>query len=125
MEIAGKVFEVLQKTSGTGKNGNAWQKQEFVLEIPGQYPKKVLMALWVEKVDQYNIQKGEELQVSFDIDCREYNGRWYNDIKAWNVQRKAAQTSSAPVTSAADVDDIILNQDIALDASSGGEDLPF
>ncbi len=133
MEITGKIFEVLPKVTGTNKSGNPWQKQEFILEVQGgQYPKRALMAIWGDKVDQFQVQKGEDVTVSFDIDCREYNGRWYNDIKAWNVQRKgnAPSSMSSPADrtisdTPADVDSMLLSQDIATDPSSGGEDLPF
>jgi hypothetical protein len=133
MEIAGKILEVLPKVTGTNKSGNPWQKQEFILEVQGgQYPKKALMGIWGEKVDQFQVQKGEEVTVSFDIDCREYNGRWYNDIRAWNVVKKSgAPVQSAPQVSSpisetpADVDNLIISQDISADSTSGGEDLPF
>lgn len=133
MEIAGKILEVLPKVTGTNKSGNPWQKQEFILEVQGgQYPKKALMGIWGEKVDQFQVQKGEEVTVSFDIDCREYNGRWYNDIRAWNVVKKSgAPAQSAPQVSSpisetpADVDNLIISQDISADSTSGGEDLPF
>jgi hypothetical protein len=133
MEITGKIFEVLPKVTGTNKSGNPWQKQEFILEVQGgQYPKRALMAIWGDKVDQFQVQKGEDVTVSFDIDCREYNGRWYNDIKAWNVQRKgnSPASMSSPADriisdTPADVDSMLLSQDIATDPSSGGEDLPF
>ena len=123
----------MPKVTGTNKSGNPWQKQEFILEVQGgQYPKRALMAIWGDKVDQFQVQKGEDVTVSFDIDCREYNGRWYNDIKAWNIQRKgSAGPASVPVTSStvaespADVDNMLINNDIAADPSSGGEDLPF
>jgi len=133
MEITGRILEVLPKVTGTNKSGNPWQKQEFILEVQGgQYPKKALMGIWGDKVDQFQVQKGEDVTVSFDIDCREYNGRWYNDIRAWNVVKKSgAQTSAAPSPAApihetpADVDNMLINGDISADASSGDEGLPF
>ena len=133
MEISGKIFEVMPKVTGTNKSGNPWQKQEFILEVQGgQYPKRALMAIWGDKVDQFQVQKGEDVTVSFDIDCREYNGRWYNDIKAWNIQRKggagsvsSSVSSSSIAESPADVGNMLINQDITADPSSGGEDLPF
>lgn len=133
MEISGKIFEVLPKVTGTNKSGNPWQKQEFILEVQGgQYPKRALMAIWGDKVDQFQVQKGEDVTVSFDIDCREYNGRWYNDIKAWNIQRKGgAGSASTPMASSSvtespsDVDNLLISQDISADPSAGGEDLPF
>jgi len=70
--------------------------------------------------------------VSLDIECREYNGRWYYDIRAWNVVKKSeAQTSAATSPAAplhvtpADVDNMLINGDISADASSGDEGLPF
>ena len=133
MEITGKILEVLPKVTGTNKSGNPWQKQEFILEVQGgQYPKKALMGIWGDKVDQFQVQKGEDVTVSFDIDCREYNGRWYNDIRAWNVVKKsgaqpsAISTPAAPIHEApADVDNMIISGDISADASAGDEGLPF
>ncbi len=62
--------------------------QEFVLEVPGQYPKKMMFNVFGEdRLNQMNIQLNEDLTVQFDIDAREYNGRWYNDIRAYNVIR--------------------------------------
>ncbi|MFM7764476.1 MAG: DUF3127 domain-containing protein [Sphingomonadales bacterium] len=133
MEITGKIFEVLPKVTGTNKAGNPWQKQEFILEVQsGQYSKKALMGIWGEKVDQFQVQKGEEVTVSFDIDCREYNGRWYNDIRAWNVVKKGGAPASAGTAQShvvleapSDVDNFIINQDISSDSSTGGDNLPF
>ena len=62
--------------------------QEYVIEIPGQYPRKMVFNIFGEdKIKQFNIQPGEEITVQFDIDAREYNGRWFNDIRAWNILR--------------------------------------
>ncbi|MDR0743599.1 MAG: DUF3127 domain-containing protein [Tannerella sp.] len=87
MEVKGKIIAVQPVQSGEGKNG-AWKKQDYVIEYEqnSQYPRKMMFNLWGDKIDQYNIQEGQILSVSFDIDCREYNGRWYNDIRAWRVE---------------------------------------
>lgn len=87
MEISGKVIAVQPVQTGEGRNG-VWKKQEYVIEYDpnAQYPKKMMFNLWGDKIDQYNIQEGQGLRVSFDIDCREYNGRWYNDIRAWKIE---------------------------------------
>ncbi len=87
MELSGKIIAVLPLQSGQSKTGNEWKKQEYVIETHDQYPRKMCFNLWGERVDQFAIQMGEELSVSFDIDCREYQGRWYNDIRAWKVDR--------------------------------------
>ena len=87
MELTGKVIAVLVARSGSSsKSGNAWMVQEYVVEIPGQYPKRCMFAVFGEdRIKQFNIQAGEDITVQFDIDAREYNGRWYNDIRAYNV----------------------------------------
>ncbi|MDR1098323.1 MAG: DUF3127 domain-containing protein [Tannerella sp.] len=86
MEVKGKIIAVLPVISGEGKNG-PWKKQDYVIEYEqnSQYPRKMVFNLWGEKIDQYTIQEGQSLRISFDIDCREYNGRWYNDIRAWKI----------------------------------------
>ena len=87
MEVKGKIIAALPIQTGEGKNG-VWKKQDYVVEYEqnSQYPRKLMFNLWGDKIDQYNIQEGQSLSVSFDIDCREYNGRWYNDIRAWKVE---------------------------------------
>lgn len=86
MEIKGKIIECLPVKSGQSSNGE-WRKQEYVLETASQYPKKVCFMVWGEKVEQFAIQQGETVEVSIDLESREYNGRWYTDVKAWKVER--------------------------------------
>ena len=99
MEITGKIIAVLPIQGGTSKNGNEWKKQEYVLETHEQYPKKVCFQIFgADRIDQAAIQPGEELTVSFDIESREYNGRWFTNINAWKVARAAAAAAGpAPV----------------------------
>ena len=97
MELAGKVIAVLEPREGVSKTGNAWKVQEYVIETHDQYPKKMCFDVFgAEKIAQFNIQVGEELNVSFDVDAREWNGRWFNSIRAWKVERVAAQGPAAP-----------------------------
>jgi hypothetical protein len=84
MELTGKIIQVLPEKSGTSARGE-WRKQEYILELPGDYPKKVCFMVWGDRIDQLNIQEGQELTVSIDIESREYHGRWYTDVKAWRV----------------------------------------
>ena len=78
MEITGKIIQVLPEVGGISKAGNEWKKQEYVLETHDQYPKKVCFQIFgADKIAQAAIQPGEELTVSFDIDSREYQGRWF------------------------------------------------
>ena len=108
MELTGRIIAVMQPRSGvSSRTGNPWMTQEYVLEVPGQYPKRCVFNLFGEdRIKQFNIQAGEEVTVQFDIDAHEYNGRWYNDIRAYNVMRgQPAQevpqaTTVAPVGAA-------------------------
>jgi hypothetical protein len=84
MELSGKIIKILALQTGTGKNGS-WKKQEFVVETPGQIPRKVCFNIWGDKIDQFKLTEGTEVKVSFDLESREYNGKWYTDVKAWKV----------------------------------------
>jgi len=95
LEITGKVIQILEEKSGESKNGT-WRKQEFVLETPGQYPKPVCLVVWGDKIDEFGVKDGETLTAHIDIESREYNGKWYTDVKAWRVERKAGGEGSGP-----------------------------
>ena len=88
MEIQGKIIAVLPKQSGTSKRtGNQWASQDYVIETHEQYPRKCAFRVFGEdKINQFAIKSGEELTVSFDIDAHEYNGRWFNSIRAFDVR---------------------------------------
>ena len=76
MELAGKVIAVLEPRSGVSKTGNEWKVQEYVIETHDQYPRKMCFDVFgADKIAQFNIQVGEELNVYFDVDAREWNGR--------------------------------------------------
>lgn len=92
-DIYGKIIAVLPTRSGTSARGTQWSSQTAVIETQEQYPKKLAFDVTNDKIDQLNIQLGEILTVQFDINAREYNGRWFNSINAWNVIR---QTQQAP-----------------------------
>ena len=98
MELTGKIIAVLPANSGvSSRTGNPWMSQEYVIEVPGQYPRKCLFRIFGEdRIKQFNIQNGEDVTISFDIDAHEYNGRWFNEIRAYNVTRGAAPVAAAP-----------------------------
>ena len=86
MELIGKIVQVLPLQSGTSKAGNPWQKQEYILETLGtQYPRKVCFNLFGDNVNKFPLQVGQEVTVSIDVESLESNGRWYTDVRAWNV----------------------------------------
>jgi len=87
MELQGKVIAVLPERSGVSARGE-WKAQSFVIETHEQYPKKLVFDVFgADRLAQFNIQSGEEINVSFDIDAHEYQGRWFNSVRAWNIQR--------------------------------------
>ena len=92
MEIQGKIIAVLPTRSGTSARGTQWSSQTSVIETQEQYPKKLAFDVINDKIDQFNIQVGEFLTVQFDINAREYNGRWFNSVNAWNVIRQTQQS---------------------------------
>lgn len=100
MDLTGKIIAVLPANSGvSSRTGNSWMSQEYVIEVPGQYPRKCMFRIFGEdRIKQFNIQNGEEVTVSFDIDAHEYNGRWFNEIRAYNVVRGTAPVAGAPQT---------------------------
>jgi len=103
MDLTGKVIAIMEARSGvSSRTGNPWMTQEYVIEVPGTYPRKMVFNLFGEdRIKQFNIQAGEEITVQFDIDAREYNGRWFNDIRAFNIIRgQMAQTVPAATTTA-------------------------
>lgn len=95
MDLTGKVIAVMEPRGGvSARTGNSWMAQEYVIEVPGQYPRKMLFNIFGEdRIKQFNIQLNEEITVQFDIDAREYNGRWFNDIRAYNIIRGQQQTA--------------------------------
>ncbi|MBE6312888.1 MAG: DUF3127 domain-containing protein [Bacteroidales bacterium] len=107
MNISGKIIEVLPLQSGMGRNGE-WKKQSYVIEYnsSSQYPKKMMFTLWGDKISQFDIKKDQQLTVDFDIDCQEYNGRWYNDIRAWRVTVDNAENSDFPPTNLKNTDSV-------------------
>lgn len=86
MELKGKVIDILPEEKGQGRNGE-WRKQSYIFETQEQYPKKVCAEVWGDKIDGFNIQKGEELTAKINIDSREFNGKWYTNVKIWSVDR--------------------------------------
>ena len=97
MEIKGKLIKILPLQTGQGRNGE-WKRQEFVIEVDGTYPKKVCCTCWGDKVDLSSLVEGSVLNISFDIESREYQERWYTSIIAWKVeQADGSQSSSQPM----------------------------
>lgn len=121
MEIRGTVQHILPVMTGQSSRGE-WKKQSVVIEIPGQYPKSVCMDIWGDNIDNFQLNQGEELIAQIDIESREYNGKWFTNVKAWKIEK--AQSTSAP--SAPNQDAVSSENDPYANMSSEDEDdLPF
>jgi hypothetical protein len=88
MDIVGKITQVLPLQEGVGRNGNPWKVQPYVLETLDQYPRKVHFEVFGEdRIKQNPCDVDQLVTVSFDIESREFNGRWYTSIRAWRIQQ--------------------------------------
>ena len=109
MEVVGKIIQVLPLQEGVGRNGNPWKVQPYVLETLDQYPRKVHFEVFgEERIKQNPCDIDQLVTVSFDIESREFNGRWYTSIRAWRIQQgdttqqaAAVQPAAAPIPAAA------------------------
>ena len=118
MELIGKIIQVLPLQEGVSKAGNAWKKQEYILETLGtQYPRKVCFNLFGDNVDKFPMQVGQDVTVSIDLESREFNGRWYTDVRAWNVLNGVQPTPATPPAQPAQASPVA--------APTAADDLPF
>ena len=138
MDVVGKIIQVLPAQEGIGKNGNPWKVQPYVLETLDQYPRKVHFEVFGEdRIKQNPCDVDQLVTVSFDIESREFNGRWYTSIRAWRIQQgdttqavpgaaPAVAPAAAPQPAAAPAEAAPVNMD-PFDASAGEgtSDLPF
>lgn len=120
MQFIAKLVQVLPIQSGMGKNGE-WKRQSIIVETDGMYPKKVCVTLWGDKVGDTNLlQEGNMLDISFDLESREFNGRWYTDVRAWKVEVAGAAGSAGPMPANNPAPTTPVNF-----SGDSGEDLPF
>ena len=101
MEITGTIIVALPEVSGISKStGNPWKKREYVLETFESYPRKIHFDFFGEKADQFQLQVGQNIKLSFDIESREYNGRWFTSIRGWKVDPADGEAPAAPYAAA-------------------------
>ncbi len=122
LEVSGRLIKLLPKQTGEGKNG-PWSKQDFVIETSEQFPKKICFSAWGERATQIEtIPEGTDLKVSFDVQSREYNDRWYTDLKPWKIDVLSAGSGS-PATPQAQ--DTMATDPFASGPGQNEDDLPF
>lgn len=133
INISGIVLNILPLQSGTSKAGNQWQKQDFILETGGQYPRKVCICLFGDNVEKFPLQVGQSVTASVDIESREFNARWYTDVRAWNVVYNGQQqgapapapTAAAPTAQPAPTPAKGATAQAPAGAPAAADDLPF
>ena len=142
MDVVGKIIQVLPAQEGIGRNGNPWKVQPYVLETLDQYPRKVHFEVFGEdRIKQNPCDVDQLVTVSFDIESREFNGRWYTSIRAWRIQQgdvtqavpgaapavapvAAPQPAAAPTAAPAEAAPVNMDPFDA-SAGEGTSDLPF
>lgn len=121
LSVKGKVEQILKTESGVSRAGKEWKKQDFVIETEEQYPKKVCFTLFGEKVDLLNgVSAGQDIEVSFNIESREYNGRWFTNVNAWKIDQVSEQNNVPEPPPAFTLNDIPPEPD-----EDSANDLPF
>ena len=132
MEIIGKAIAALPVKSGVSqRTGEQWQSREYVIETQEQYPKKMCFEVFgTEKLKEFNIRNNDLIKVHFDISAREYNGRWYNSIRAWKVEHvnqdgSAAGATANQVAASSPQAQAPATQAAAPAAQGSDDDLPF
>jgi hypothetical protein len=96
MEIIGKIIQVMEVVTGMGPKGS-WSKMDFVLETTDKYPKKVCITLWgEEQINKYDLIAGMTVTAFINIESREYNGKWFTDVKAWKIEWKEQKRPDFP-----------------------------
>ena len=118
LTIKGKVEKILSVESGVSRAGNEWKKQEFVIETGDQFPRKVCFTLFNEKTDLIKgLEPGQEIEVSFSIESREYNGKWFHNINAWKIDPADHEMPEPPPD--------FSDEDIPPEPSEEPDNLPF
>ncbi len=110
MQLTTKLTELFPIQTVTGKNGE-WKKQDIIVETDGQYPKKVCVSSWGDKINEGQLQTSNILQIDFDIESREYHSKWYTDIKAWKIEVAGTGTQNTSDNTVNTVDFIPNSED--------------
>lgn len=132
IELIGKLIQLLPPQSGTSQRGN-WSKQEFVIETSEQYPKKICISAWNDNASKVaQIPVGTAIKAAVNIESREYNGKWYTDVRMWNVEVEQASVMDPvyPDTQYSDMPPMdsapsIPSAPLSAYGPEEGDDLPF
>lgn len=121
MELSGIIIEKMPIQTGTSKTGNDWTLQPYVMQTIAEYPKKVAFEVFgTERIERNEVNVGDNVTISFDIESREFNGRWYTSVRAWKVEKASDEAAAQPIeaTDAQPIGDVI-------EKMQGKSELPF
>ena len=119
MNLIAKLTQLLPLQTGMSKNGQ-WRKQDIIVETEGQYPKKICLSIWGDKINEKQLVIGNNLDISFELESREFNGKWYTDVKAWKINLTEKTSEEKPTEKL--VDFHFLTEEISQEDDDG---LPF
>jgi len=121
LQVKGKIEQILNPESGVSRAGNEWKKQEFVIETREQFPRKVCFTLFNDKNALLEkLKEGDEVEVSFNIESREFNGKWYHNINAWKIDKVTGEPQMPEPPPEFRLEDIPPEPE-----EEGSDDLPF
>ena len=134
MEIVGKLFKLLPEQRGENARGT-WMKQDFVIETEEQFPRKVCFSMWGEDkcMGLKQLALGDKVIVSFNAESREFNDRWYTDLRCWKLEKQVnqmvsgggySQANQAPASNPAPASTATTTES-ALNEFAPDDDLPF
>lgn len=118
MQLTATLNQLLPLQTGESKNGT-WRKQDIILETDGPYPKKICVSIWGDKIIENQLQIGNVLTIFYELESREYNNKWYTDIKAWKIE------TNVSVATQILNNEIIIPQNLTSQYEDDEEDLPF
>jgi hypothetical protein len=127
MEIEGTIHRVLPVVKGQSARGE-WQKQEIVIEQPGDYNRKVCLSFWGDRVlDAAKLREGDKVNVSVNLESREYNGRWFTEVRVWRIQQQQPPqpAAEAGIPGVADLPPVGTGDFESSSAADETDDLPF
>ena len=137
MDFTAKLIQINEPVTGEGKNG-PWKRQEYIFETEGQYPRKICTSVWGDRAiqDPSIMQIGNVLNVAFDLESREYNGRWYTDVRPWRISLPGAPQTAptnfapqggyqAPAAAPASASPVTPEFPTAAAGGDAADDLPF
>ncbi|MFV8464370.1 DUF3127 domain-containing protein [Flavobacterium sp. LB1P62] len=118
MQLTATLNQLLPLQTGESKNGT-WKKQDIILEIDGQYPKKICVSIWGDKINENQLQVGNVLTIFYELESREYNNKWYTDIKAWKIETNESIATTIPNN------EMVIPQNFHSQDEEDDENLPF